>query len=206
MTWLPKRRNWEWDIDRMSSHFTVIYDACVLYPAPLRDFLMHLALTDLYRARWSDLIHEEWMRNVLANRPDLDRKQLEATRAKMNHAVRDCVVSDFDYLIPSLIIPDPDDRHVVAAAIHCGASLIVTFNLKDFPPEALKPYNLLVQHPDDFIFDLLDLHPALVCEAAANHRRSLRNPLKTADEYLDTLLAQGLTQTAAVLRQWTVAI
>lgn len=190
----------------MSSHFTVVYDACVLYPAPLRDFLMHLALTDLYRARWSDLIHDEWMRNVLANRPDLSRERLEVTRAKMNHAVRDCVVTGFEHLIPSLRMPDPDDRHVVAAAIHCGASLIVTFNLKDFPSEALKPYNLLVQHPDDFIFDLLDLHPALVCEAAANHRRSLRNPPKTADEYLDTLLAQGLTQTAAVLRQWTVAI
>ncbi len=190
----------------MNSHFTVVYDACVLYPAPLRDFLMHLALTDLYRARWSDLIHEEWMSNLLAKRPELSREQLEATRAKMNQAVRDCVVTGFEYLIPSLSVPDADDRHVVAAAIHCGASLIVTFNLKDFPPEALSPYNLLVQHPDDFIFDLLDLHPALVCEAAANHRRSLRNPPKTADEYLDTLLAQGLTQTAAVLRQWTVAI
>jgi hypothetical protein len=190
----------------MSSHFTVVYDACVLYPAPLRDFLMHLALTDLYRARWSDLIHDEWMRNVLASRPDLKREQLDRTRELMNHAVRDCVVTGFDYLIPTIDLPDPDDRHVVAAAIHSGASLIVTFNLKDFPPEALRPYNLGAQHPDDFIFDLLDLHPALVCEAAANHRRSLRNPPKSADDYLDTLLAQGLTQTVAVLRQWTVAI
>ena len=49
----------------MSSNFTVIYDACVLYPAPLRDFLMRLALTDLYRARWTDMIHDEWTHNVL---------------------------------------------------------------------------------------------------------------------------------------------
>jgi hypothetical protein len=95
---------------------------------------------------------------------------------------------------------------VVAAAIHCGASLIVTFNLKDFPDSALKPYNLAAQHPDDFIVDLLDLHPAGVLEAAASHRRSLKSPPKTADEYLDTLLAQGLTQTVAVMRQWTVAM
>lgn len=190
----------------MSSHFTVIYDACVLYPAPLRDLLMHLALSDLYRARWSNLIHDEWMRNLLSNRPDLTREQLARTRNLMNHSVRDCVISDFEYLIPSINLPDPNDRHVAAAAIHSGASLIVTFNLKDFPAEALKPYNLAAQHPDDFIVDLLDLHPAGVLEAAANHRRSLKSPPKTADEYLDTLLAQGLTQSVAVMRQWTVAM
>lgn len=190
----------------MSSHFTVVYDACVLYPAPLRDLLMHLALSDLFRARWSNRIHDEWIRNVHANRPDLSLDCLERTRERMNHAVRDCVVSDFEFMIPSLSLPDPDDRHVVAAAIHCGASLIITFNLKDFPDSALKPHKLVAQHPDDFIVDLLDLHPAGVLEAVTSHRRSLKSPPKTADEYLDTLLAQGLTQTVAVLRQWTVAI
>ena len=190
----------------MSSHFTVVYDACVLYPAPLRDLLMHLALSDLFRARWSNMIHDEWMRNVQANRPDLSRDRLGRTRDRMNHSVRDCLVSDFEYMISSISLPDPDDCHVVAAAIHCGASLIVTFNLKDFPDSALKPYNLAAQHPDDFIVDLLDLHPAGVLEAAASHRRSLKSPPKTADEYLDTLLAQGLTQTVAVMRQWTVAM
>ncbi len=190
----------------MSSHFTVIYDACVLYPAPLRDLLMHLALSDLYRARWSDMIHDEWTRNVQASRPDLMPAQLARTRQLMNANVRDCLVAGFEYLIPSISLPDPDDRHVVAAAIHSGASLIVTFNLKDFPAEAIRPYNLTAQHPDDFIVDLLDLHMAGVLEAAASHRRSLKNPPKTADEYLDTLLAQGLTQSVAVLRQWTVAM
>ncbi len=95
---------------------------------------------------------------------------------------------------------------MVAAAIHSGASLIVTFNLKDFPPEQLKRYNLVAQHPDDFIFDLLALHPANVCEAAANHRRSLKKPPKTVDEYLDTLLKQGLTQTVGLLREWKVVL
>lgn len=190
----------------MSSHFTVVYDACVLYPAPLRDLLMHLALSDLYRARWSDMIHDEWIRSVRANRPDLSLDRLEQTRERMNYAVRDCVVTGFEYLIGSIQVPDPDDRHVVAAAIHSGASLIVTFNLKDFPLEVLQPYNLAAQHPDDFIVDLLDLHPAGVLEAAANHRRSLKNPPKTANAYLDTLLAQGLTQSVALLRQWTMAM
>lgn len=59
----------------MISHFTVVYDACVLYPAPLRDFLMRLALTDLFRARWTDRIHEEWIQTLLASRPDLKRER-----------------------------------------------------------------------------------------------------------------------------------
>jgi hypothetical protein len=124
----------------------------------------------------------------------------------MNAHVRDSLVTAFEYLIPSINLPDPGDCHVVATAIHAGASLIVTFNLKDFPPEALKPYNLTAEHPDDFIVNLLDLDPAGVLEAAANHRRSLKNPPKTANEYLDCLLAQGLTQSVAVMRQWIVAM
>lgn len=206
MIWPRRPRNLVWVTDRMSSHFTVVYDACVLYPAPLRDLLMHLALSNLYRARWSEMIHDEWSRNVLASRPDLTPDQLSRTRQLMNAHVRESLVTGSEYLIPSINLPDPDDRHVVAAAIHSGASLIVTFNLKDFPADALKPYNLAAQHPDDFIVDLLDLHPAGVLEAAASHRRSLKNPPKTADEYLDTLLAQGLTQSVAVMRQWTAAM
>jgi hypothetical protein len=190
----------------MSSHFTVVYDACTLYPAPLRDLLMQLALSDLYRARWSNLIHDEWIRNLHANRPDLSLERLEITRNKMNHAVRDCLVSGFEHLIPSIDLPDSDDRHVVAAAIHSGASLIITFNLKDFPDNVLKSYQLSAQHPDDFIVDLLDLYTPGVLEAVAKHRRSLKSPPKTADEYLDTLLAQGLTQSVAIMRQWTIAI
>jgi hypothetical protein len=79
-------------------------------------------------------------------------------------------------------------------------------NLKGFPPDHLKRYNLAAQHPDDFIFDLLNLDAARVCEAASNHRRSLRNPPKTVDEYLDTLLRQGLTLTVGQLQKWKVAI
>jgi hypothetical protein len=190
----------------MRSNVTVIYDACVLYPAPLRDLLMRLALTDLYRARWTDMIHEEWMRNVLKQRPDLKLEYLERTRALMNTHVRDCLITDFEYLIESIVLPDKHDRHVVAAAIHCDASLIVTFNLKDFPPSQLERYSLVAQHPDDFIVDLMNQHPDKVCEAASQHRRSLKNPAKTINEYLDTLLRQGLTQTVAQLRKWELAI
>ena len=190
----------------MRSRFTVVYDACVLYPAPLRDLLMHLALSDVCRAHWSDLIHDEWTRNVLANRPDLTQRQLNRTRQLMNTHVRGSLITGFEHLTAAIHLPDPHDRHVVAAAIHAEASLIVTFNLKDFPAPALRPYNLAARHPDDFIADLLDWHPAGVLKAAANHRRSLKNPPKTALEYLDTLQAQGLVQSAAIMRQWVESL
>jgi len=190
----------------MGSNFTVVYDACVLYPAPLRDLLMRLALTDLFRARWTDMIHDEWTRNLLVQRPELKAEDLARTRALMNAHVRDSLVTGFEHLIPMIELPDLDDRHVVAAAIHGGASLIVTYNLKDFPAARLSHYHLVAQHPDDFIADLLDLHAARVCEAAASQRCSLKNPSKSVDEYLDTLLKQKLTQTVAQLREWKAAI
>ncbi|MCD6008715.1 PIN domain-containing protein [Halomonas sp. IOP_31] len=120
----------------MSSHYTVVYDACVLYPAPLRSLLIHLALTDLYRARWSRMIHHEWMRNLLDQRSDLTWEKLERVRQLMDQHARGAVVEGFEPLIDSLELPDPDDRHVLACALHCGAEAIVTFNLKDFPEAA----------------------------------------------------------------------
>lgn len=190
----------------MSTRLTVIFDACVLYPAPLRDLLMRLAMGDLFRARWTDLIHDEWIKNLLKNRPDLKPADLARTRALMDAHVRDCLVTGFEQHIPTVQLPDPGDRHVVAAAIQGRADLIITFNLADFPAGEMKRYNLMAQHPDEFILDLLDLHPARVCGAAASHRKSLRRPPKNVDEYLNTLQKQGLTQTVAQLQRWKAAL
>ena len=115
------------------ANFTALYDSCVLYPAPLRDLLMWLGLSDLCRPRWSNDIHEEWIRSVLANRPDITRERLERTRDLMNSNVRDCLVTGYEPLIDGLTLPDADDRHVLAAAIRADADVIVTFNLTDFP-------------------------------------------------------------------------
>lgn len=182
------------------ANFTVIYDASVLYPAPLRDFLMRLALTDLFRARWTEDIHEEWIRSLLKVRTDLRRDQLERTRELMNANVRDCLVEGYQSLIPGLELPDPDDRHVLAAAIRASASAIVTFNLRDFPIAQVEQYSIEAQHPDEFIVHLIDLNQAKVCAAAEEQRKSLRNPPKTVEEYLETLLKQGLPLTATLLR------
>ncbi|AGA34951.1 hypothetical protein TVNIR_3315 [Thioalkalivibrio nitratireducens DSM 14787] len=113
--------------------FIALLDACVLYPAPLRDFLLRLATTGLFAARWTERIHDEWSRNLLEKRPEL-AAQLDRTRRLMNDAVADSMVGGYDALVDSLNLPDSDDRHVLAAAIHCHAQAIITFNLKDFPP------------------------------------------------------------------------
>jgi len=179
---------------------TAFYDANVLYPAELRNLLMHLALTGLFRARWSNAVHEEWISNLLKNRPDLTLQQLERTRQLMDKAALDALVTDYESLIPKLILPDENDRHVLAAAIHCGAQIIVTMNLKDFPIELLREYEIAAQHPDQFILDLLDLDPDAVKEVAETHRRSLKNPPKSVEEYLASIEAQGLPQSATALR------
>lgn len=185
----------------MASNFTVLYDACVLYPAPLRDLLMQLALTDLFRARWTDEIHDEWIRNVLKDRPDLTLEQLTRTKELMNSHIRDCLVTGYDYLLPALKLPDPGDYHVLAAAIRSGADVIVTFNLSDFPQTILDQYEIEAQHPDDFISYLLDLKPAKVAAATEICRKRLQNPPKTVGEYLEILLRQGLSVSVSMLRE-----
>lgn len=180
--------------------FGAVYDACVLYPAPLRDLLMHLALTDLYRAHWTAMIHDEWMRSLLEQRKDLTPETLERTRTLMDENVRDAVVTGFEPLIESLTLPDPDDRHVLAAAIRAGADVIVTFNLKDFPEERLAPFGIAAQHPDEFIDHLLDLAPGAVAAAAKRHRESLKREPKSVDEYLEAIARCGLPQTVSRLR------
>lgn len=181
----------------------VLYDACVLYPAPLRSFLMHLTMTGLYKARWSDDIHEEWMRNVEKDYPDISRGQVEKIRDLMNAHVDDCLATGYEALIPSLALPDPNDRHVLAAAIQCGANIILTFNLADFPEAHLQPHGLKAICPDDFLVQQMGFASDMVCEAARRQRSSLKNPPLTVEEYLRTLERQGLKQTTARLRELT---
>ncbi|AXA92927.1 PIN domain-containing protein [Massilia sp. YMA4] len=181
------------------SPFTVVYDACVLYPAPLRDFLMWLALSGCFSARWSERIHGEWKRNLLKNRPDLMQAQLDRTSALMDAAVPDCLVRGYEKLMPGLTLPDPDDRHVLAAAIRCGASVIVTFNVRDFPAEALREFAIEAQHPDEFTENLFDLDREAVLAAARHQRVQLSNPAIGIERYLDILRRQGLPRTVDAL-------
>jgi predicted nucleic acid-binding protein len=183
------------------AQFSVIYDACVLYPAPLRDLLMQLALTDLFKARWTDHIHEEWI-VALLRRNKYDRKILERTRDLMDASVRDAKVFGYENLIDALVLPDPNDRHVLAAAIKAGANAIVTFNLKDFPSDVLASYGIEAIHPDEFIYYQIDLAPAIACGAIKRQRESLKNPPKAKDEFLAILQKQQLPLTVSALKTY----
>ena len=184
--------------------FGAFFDANVLYPSGLRNFLMHLALTGIFRAHWPADVHEEWIRNLLKNRPDLTREKLERTRHLMDRALPDALVTGYEHLIDLIELPDRDDRHVLAAAIRCDASVIVTVNLRDFPSQALRDFSIEAQHPDDFVLALMDTFQDLVIEAARNHRASLKNPSKTPDEYLAELNTQGLRRSVTALRELVV--
>ncbi len=178
-----------------------VLDPCVLYPAPLRDLLVELAARDLFRARWTSEIHEEWMRCVKADRPDLDPKRLQRTRELMDIHVENSVVTGHLPLIPSLTLPDPDDCHVLAAAIHCGAGTIVTKNLKDFPQSVLAGYGIKAQHPDPFLLEILGFGEGSFCIAVKAVRERLKNPPKSVEDYLLTLEQQELVQTIERLRE-----
>ena len=184
------------------SVYTVLLDANVLYPAPMRDLLLQLAVTDIFRARWTADIHREWIDALLLNQPRRDQAALERTRDKMDSATRDCLVTGYHSLIPSLQLPDPDDRHVLAAAIVGRCDAIVTQNLRDFPDEALAPHGIEAVHPDAFLHAQVGLEPAIFCTAVRKVRARLKNPPYSIDEYLDTLTRQGLVATVSELRKF----
>ena len=180
---------------------TVVYDACVLYPASVRDLVVEVARTGLFRAKWTARIHAEWTDAAIRNRPDLNRLRLERAAELMNSAVLGCLVTDFESLEAGLTsLPDSDDRHVLAAAIHCGAQEIVTFNLRDFPDTVLRPYGIRAIHPDSFIEHLLHLNLEAVCEAIRRIRRRLVNPPCSAEEMIANYERHGLAVSASVLR------
>jgi predicted nucleic acid-binding protein len=160
---------------------------------------MELAVSDLYRAKWSNAVHEEWIRGVLRKRSDLTRAQLERTRDLMNAHVRDALVTDFEQLIEILELPDPDDRHVLAAAIKGRADLIVTANLRDFPADPLGKWGIEAQHPDEFLTHQFHLSQPAFLQAVKTVRERLKKPPKSVEDYLDTLRAQALLATVKAI-------
>ena len=180
---------------------TVIYDANVLFPAALRDLLIRVALTSAVSAHWTDEILDECFRNVLTQRPTLSEANLRRTRQLMNRALRDALVTGYESLIPDLSLPDPNDQHVLAAAVQVGAQAIVTFNLRDFPNSTIEPLGVEAKHPDAFILDVINLSPVAVTTAVIEQARSLRNPPRTLTDLLGALAAQGLTQSVEKLRE-----
>ena len=181
--------------------FVVIYDACVLYPAPIRDLLVRIARAGVVRARWTEEILDECFRSILEGRPDLRMEQLQRSRELLNQAIPDCLVTGYESLIENLGLPDKDDRHVLAAAIRAGAQTIVTFNLRDFPETVLAQYSVEARHPDDFVLSSIDIAPGTVMAALIEQSAALKNPPRSVPEILDTLRDCGLVQSVAKLRE-----
>lgn len=173
-----------------------VLDACVLYPPSLRDLLMWLATVEAYEPRMTEDIHAEWIRNVLADNPDVTPTQLDRTRRLMNQVAPNCLVSGHKAHIPTLSLPDAGDRHVLAAAIEAGAAVLVTFNLSDFPAAPLEAYGIEPLHPDVFLSALFDDDSELFLRAVQAHRASLHSLPKDAQGYVQTLRANGLKELA----------
>ena len=183
------------------SSFVVVYDACVFHPAALRDLLIRVARAGLVRARWTERILDECFRSILERRPDLTAERLRRTRELMIEAVPDCIVNDYEQLVGKLGLPDPDDEHVLAAAIKAGAQVIVTANLSDFPTDKLAQWNCEAKHPDEFVLNLIDLAPARVMQVVTEQASALRSPPRSVPEVLDALRLNGLVQSVARLHE-----
>lgn len=119
-----------------------LLDACVLYPQMLRDVMITIARAGFYQAKWTARINDEWVRQLIRKNPGRER-QILRTLELVNRSVEDCLVESFEHLIESVRLPDPDDRHVLAAAIHAEADCIVTLNLCDFPPDLLEAHGVV---------------------------------------------------------------
>ena len=168
----------------------------MLYPAPMRDLLLSLASAGMFAARWTETIQDEWKRNLLSNRPEL-KELIPRTAELMNNAIEDCMIQGYERLIDSLVLPDPDDRHVLAAAIAGHADAIVTFNLRDFPADAVEIHGIEVLHPDDFMVAQYTLDQIKVLSAVKAMRQRPRRPAHTAQRRgIDLISLSGPFQAA----------
>jgi predicted nucleic acid-binding protein len=183
------------------SPVVAVCDASVLYPFHLRNVIVQAGVDRLVHARWTDEIHDEWMRNLLVNVPGLSVERLNATKQLMSAALPDATVSGYEKHIESISLPDPDDRHVVAAAIEAKATHFLTWNLRHFPARALKAHGLVRETPDVFLAGLYDQVPQLLLASLANARRNLSKSGLRPKELCDVLREQKLTQLDKRLRR-----
>ena len=181
-----------------------LLDANVLYSSFVRDILTELSDTGVFHGKWTDEIHREWMQALLKNNPRMTPEKLERIRDKINRSSRDCLITGYERLVPDLNLPDPGDRHVLAAAIVGRCDIIVTKNLRDFPDEALARYQIEAQRPDTFLMNRLeqnDQNIGILCEVVREIRNRLRNPPYSVERYLSDLRREGFAGTASALEK-----
>lgn len=178
--------------------YAVVLDACVLHPAHLRDTLLRLSERELFQPLWTSAILDELERS-LRNR-EVPAPSARRVIEKMEAAFESAMVRGFEPLIDSMTC-DSKDRHVLAAAVHGDAGAIVTFNVRDFPPESLQSHSVDVIHPDDFLLDSLDLAPSVVIEELRRQADANRISPHTLHEILDALSTAGTPRFADEIRR-----
>ena len=187
----------------MAGHarYTALLDACVLYPLAMTDALLSLATAGFFAAKWSTRIEDEWIRSLERQRPDLAGK-LGVRRDSMREAVPDWEVPELAWvaLVQGIQLPDPDNAHVLAAAIAGHADCIVTSNLKDFPVPVLRQFGIEAVDPDTFIINQWDLNPVQAIAAFKRMRARRKKPHSSPEDFADALELGGLPATANRLR------
>src|SRR5215470_13944499 len=182
-----------------SDRLTVVLDANVLYPFLVRDVLLSLAHAGLYRPLWSADIAREWQDNLLVRRP-AKAEQIARTARLMDEHFPEALITGYESLISTLMLPDPADRHVLAAAIRGGAQIIVTGNLRDFPKDSLAVYDIEPMSADEFCLATVQLCTADAIQAIRMMRQRYVMPSMSAPDLLLALNSCGLTRTALELQ------
>lgn len=178
----------------------VVYDANALYGNTVRDMLIRVARSRLVQAKWSERILDETLENLAARRPDIERAKLDRLRTLMNAAVPDSLVTGYEPPIEGLKLPDPDDRHVLAAAIKCHATMIITWNMPTFRRKAWDLGSWRPRPPDDFLLEQISIDDRRVWACVQQIADSRRNPPETAEDVLDALERAGIVGSVAALR------
>lgn len=184
----------------VADRFVVILDANVLFPFRKRDVLLRFYHAGLFRGRWTEQILDEWTRNLLEQKPHLEDSIRSQQRAMQEHFA-EAIVTGYEPLIPALNLPDPDDRHVLAAAIQCGAQHIVTENLADFPADLLEQFEIEAIDADEFLSRTFDLYPSEALAVLRSLRELYDNPPFSPPEFILDLTAKGLPKLAARVRE-----
>jgi predicted nucleic acid-binding protein len=173
--------------------FPAFFDTNVLYGATVNDLLLWLADAGAFRPLWSADVIEELRRNLVAN--GFVESTVENRIATMVEYFPDAMVDGYEDLIEGMTC-DPKDRHVLAAAVRANAEVLVTFNLKDFPPASTERFEIEVVHPDDFLMDQLDLFPGLTVATLEHLVEIYDSPAVTVEELLQVLSRAGVPKFA----------
>lgn len=180
-----------------SKRFICVLDANILVPIVYRDILLWFAHYDLFTPKWSKNILSEWER--VMKKMQVPEVEIIKRLSWPNQAFPDALVTNYEELIESLTLPDPKDRHVLAAAIKTNANVIVTNNLKDFPEDYLNNFGLSAKNVDDFLTDIIDLNSKKAISAFREMVLHLNNPPMDELDVLDSMRNRGLKATADYL-------